>query len=88
MMQIPVLVEPVKGNGFRARGTEPFTVSFLDGSPFGYGPLELVRDIRVAFFFHYLDRHRPLLTPGGPIPLPEPVARPERLSVITYEPPS
>ena len=26
-MQIPVLVEEVKGNGFRARGTEPFAVS-------------------------------------------------------------
>src|SRR5689334_13240373 len=26
-MQIPVLVEPVKGNGYRARGTEPFAVS-------------------------------------------------------------
>jgi hypothetical protein len=26
-MQIPVLVERVKGNGYRARGTGPFTVS-------------------------------------------------------------
>src|SRR6266513_2280834 len=26
-MQIPVLVERVKGNGYRARGKEPFTVS-------------------------------------------------------------
>jgi hypothetical protein len=26
-MQIPVLVEPVKGNGYRARGTEPFAIS-------------------------------------------------------------
>jgi predicted RNase H-like HicB family nuclease len=26
-MKIPVLVEPVKGNGYRARGTEPFAVS-------------------------------------------------------------
>ncbi len=26
-MQIPVLVEQVKGNGYRARGTEPFAVS-------------------------------------------------------------
>src|SRR5438132_7447230 len=26
-MQIPVLLEPVKGNGYRARGTEPFAVS-------------------------------------------------------------
>ena len=26
-MQIPVLVERLKGNGYRARGTEPFAVS-------------------------------------------------------------
>jgi hypothetical protein len=26
-MQIPVVVERVKGNGYRARGTEPFAVS-------------------------------------------------------------
>jgi hypothetical protein len=26
-MQIPVLVERVKGNGYRARGTQPFAVS-------------------------------------------------------------
>jgi hypothetical protein len=26
-MQIPVLVERVKGNGYRARGTEPFAKS-------------------------------------------------------------
>jgi predicted RNase H-like HicB family nuclease len=27
VMQIPVLVERVKGNGYRARGTEPFAVT-------------------------------------------------------------
>ena len=26
-MQIPVLIERVKGNGYRARGTEPFAIS-------------------------------------------------------------
>jgi hypothetical protein len=26
-MQIPILLERVKGNGYRARGTEPFAVS-------------------------------------------------------------
>ncbi len=26
-MQIPVVVEPVKGKGYRARGTEPFALS-------------------------------------------------------------
>jgi predicted RNase H-like HicB family nuclease len=26
-MQIPVLVEPLKGNGYRARGSEPFALT-------------------------------------------------------------
>jgi predicted RNase H-like HicB family nuclease len=26
-MQIPVLVEPIAGDGYRARGTEPFGLS-------------------------------------------------------------
>jgi len=26
-MQIPVLIEKVKGNGYRARGSEPFSIS-------------------------------------------------------------
>ncbi len=32
-MQIPVLVERVKGNGYRARGTEPFAVSAKGATP-------------------------------------------------------
>jgi predicted RNase H-like HicB family nuclease len=32
-MQIPVLVERVKGNGYRARGTEPFGVSAKGATP-------------------------------------------------------
>jgi hypothetical protein len=31
-MQIPVFLEPVKGNGFRARGTEPFALSAKGGT--------------------------------------------------------
>jgi predicted RNase H-like HicB family nuclease len=30
-MQIPILIEPVSGNGFRARGGEPFAVT-ADGA--------------------------------------------------------
>ena len=44
-------------------------------------------DVRIAFFFHYLDSDRPLITPGGAISLPTPTPRPERLSFIEYEPP-
>ena len=32
-MQIPVLVEPVNGNGYRARGKEPFAVSAKGATP-------------------------------------------------------
>src|SRR5579859_4473725 len=51
------------------------------------GPVEAASDIRVAFFFHYLDPSRPIMTPGGAVALPKPVARPDRLSFIEYEPP-
>ncbi len=44
-------------------------------------------DLRVAFFFHYLDFSRPLLTPAGPIDLPPETAVPERLRFRRYEPP-
>lgn len=39
---------------------------------------------RWAFFFHYLDFGRPLLTPFGPITLPEPTPVPPHLKAIEY----
>ncbi len=42
---------------------------------------------RVAFFFHYLDRERPLRTPFGPLRLPMETERPERLAFMEYEAP-
>lgn len=44
-------------------------------------------DVRVAFFFHYLEPDRPLRTPVGDLPLPTPTECPERLGFIEYEPP-
>ena len=44
-------------------------------------------DVRCVFFFHYLDTDRPLLTPFGKVDLPQPTAKPERLSDINYEEP-
>jgi predicted RNase H-like HicB family nuclease len=46
-MQIPVLVEPVSNNGFRAKSGEPLPLS-VDGST----PEEAVRNLRDV-----LDRH-------------------------------
>jgi hypothetical protein len=42
---------------------------------------------RVAFFFHYLDLHRPLLSAAGDLALPAPSPLPARLQSIRYEPP-
>jgi predicted RNase H-like HicB family nuclease len=32
-MQIPVLIEPVAGNGFRAKGSEPFSLTAQGATP-------------------------------------------------------
>lgn len=44
-------------------------------------------DLRLVFFFHYLDFSKPLLSPGGSIRLPGPSNRPERLGFVEYEVP-
>jgi len=46
-----------------------------------------VAKFRVAFFFHYLDLGRPLLTPSGAVVLPSPSPRPPRLAFLRYESP-
>src|SRR5437870_5751044 len=47
----------------------------------------LTGNVRLVFFMHYLDLSRPLHTPSGEIPIPEPSEQPERLSMVTYEEP-
>lgn len=42
---------------------------------------------RWAFFFHYLDFSKPLLTPVGPLKLPTPSPIPEHLQQIEYAEP-
>ena len=44
-------------------------------------------DVRLAFFFHYLDLAKPLLTRAGPLVLPGASAMPSRLRFFTYESP-
>ena len=51
------------------------------------GPLKVFGSQRIAFFFHYLDLSRPLITPIGKVYLPEATKLPDRLSFIGYEPP-
>ena len=40
-----------------------------------------------VFFFHYLDCAQPMQSPFGPLVLPKPTPRPERLSFVVYESP-
>ena len=42
---------------------------------------------RWAFFFHYLDCGKPLLTPEGPVKIPEATTLPKHLQNIEYEEP-
>ena len=42
---------------------------------------------RFAFFFHYLDLTKPLITPFGAVLVPEPTPVPKHLAQIQYEPP-
>ena len=44
-------------------------------------------DMRLAFFFHYLDFERPLQTPFGEVQLPAESELPERLAMMEYEQP-
>ena len=45
------------------------------------------RKIRYAFFFHYLDLKKPLITPAGSLSLPTPTGKPAHLKDIEYESP-
>lgn len=42
---------------------------------------------RYAFFFHYLDANKPLLTPSGSLSLPKPTKISAHLQNIVYESP-
>ena len=44
-------------------------------------------EVRYAFFFHYLDFAKPLLTPLGSVQLPKPTKLPTHLKGIKYEAP-
>ena len=49
-----------------------------------FDPYEVSDHARFAFFLHYLDASRPIKTPFGPVSLPPPTRRPERLAFIRY----
>jgi hypothetical protein len=56
----------------------------------GQFPAQIKADgtpLRLVFFFHYLDFHRPLMTPTGKLALEPPVEKPDRLAFLEYESP-
>ena len=55
---------------------------FMDRIP----PEDFHGDMRIAFFFHYLDPKLPLKTPFGDVMLPKVTRRPRRLKFLKYEP--
>jgi len=77
----------------RSNWQVPWDEHFLD--PSGQAALDPDRPeeppptgvVRVAFFFHYLDVSRPLLSPWGKLTLPPVSDRPPRLAFLTYESP-
>jgi hypothetical protein len=65
----------------------PYDEHFLTADPTNPEPPASETETRIAFFFHYLDLRRPLLTAAGPVQLPAPAPRPARLDFMHYEPP-
>jgi hypothetical protein len=55
-------------------------------APWDEQPLDK-EERRWAFFFHYLDDGKPLLTADGPVKLPKSTPRPKHLKAIKYEEP-
>ncbi len=56
----------------------------------GRYPSKIVADgtpLRLAFFFHYLNFERPLITPAGDVILPSAETVPSRLAFLEYEAP-
>jgi hypothetical protein len=56
----------------------------------GQFPVRIASDgtaLRLAFFFHYLDFDRPLITPAGELALRDPEDKPDRLAFLNYESP-
>ena len=43
-------------------------------------------NLRMIFFFHYLNYQKPLITPWGEIELPEIMEKPERITIEYEEP--
>jgi hypothetical protein len=73
--QSPYMEQYLDAVGER-RLSEPFDLPDEDEPP-----------TRVAFFLHFLDTSRPLITPQGDLPLPPRSSMPQRLrGEIEYEP--
>jgi hypothetical protein len=88
-LDLTAITQPTSGlpgNGWQA----PVDPHLLDvqgasGRPLDIGATRAVQPpARLAFFFHFLQLDRPLLTPIGPLKLPPPTPRPARLAFLRY----
>jgi hypothetical protein len=88
-LDLTAITQPTSGlpgNGWQA----PVDAHLLDpdgasGQPLDPGAARAVpAPARLAFFFHFLQLDRPLLTPIGPLQLPAPTPRPPRLAFLRY----
>lgn len=66
-----------------ADGTRVMADPFLER----HKPKLWIGNVRLVFFFHYLDLSKPLQTPLGDVTLPPESKKPRRLSGIKYEAP-
>jgi hypothetical protein len=89
------LTQPITGRG-RSFWQAPYEEVLLDASgtrikaraaELKAQPDLLKGEVRLAFFFHYLDFEQPLLSPFGDLPIPKPTPRPSRLKMLKYEAP-
>lgn len=57
------------------------------GAALSLDPCSVQGEARVTFFLHFVDCSRPMKTPFGLVPLPQPADLPARLAFIRYSPP-
>jgi hypothetical protein len=65
----------------------PWDERFLTTSGDAEAVAEPQGTVRLAFFLHYLDPARPLMTPFGDGSMPAPIDTPTRLDWLQYEEP-
>jgi hypothetical protein len=90
-IDVGAFTQPLAGEN-QSHWQVPFGEVVLDSDgcnghePIFPDPIQVNGNLRLAFFFYYLQPS-PLLSQFGPLALPPVSARPGRLAFINYEPP-